>query len=152
MPDDEVPNHAFFPHIDGQWSGAIPKTANEVDDWHVPKTPHFGDRSANVLGVNGTPLFQNPDCTLSLGSFTCFAVVVLSDQSKFGYGNFAVLRGAHHHTAEFFRQQRDQGGVIGPEGGQVLFLVEIIEASGFNQQQSRLASLYLSSSPSGVRA
>ena len=28
--------------------------------WHVPKTPHFGDRSANVLGVNGTPLFQNP--------------------------------------------------------------------------------------------
>ena len=36
--------------------------------------------------------------------------------------------------------------------GQVLFLVEIIEASGFNQQQSRLASLYLSSSPSGVRA
>ena len=36
--------------------------------------------------------------------------------------------------------------------GQVLFLVEIIEASGFNQQQARLASLYLSSSPSGVRA
>ena len=38
------------------------------------------------------------------------------------------------------------------QAGQVLFLVEIIEASGFNQQQSCLASLYLSSSPSGVRA
>ena len=30
--------------------------------------------------------------------------------------------------------------------GQVLFLVEIMEAVGFNQQQSRLASVYLSSS------
>ena len=36
--------------------------------------------------------------------------------------------------------------------GQVLFLVEIIEAGGFNQQQSRLASPYRVSSPSPVRA
>ena len=36
--------------------------------------------------------------------------------------------------------------------GQVLFLVEIIEAGGFNQQQARLASLYRVSSPSAVRA
>ena len=36
--------------------------------------------------------------------------------------------------------------------GQVLFLVEIIEASGFNQQQARLASPYLSSSPFEARA
>ena len=38
------------------------------------------------------------------------------------------------------------------EKGQVLFLVEIIEASGFNQQQARLASPYLSSSPFEARA
>ncbi len=36
--------------------------------------------------------------------------------------------------------------------GQVLFLVEIMEAVGFNQQQSRLASLYLSSSSCAERA
>ena len=36
--------------------------------------------------------------------------------------------------------------------GQVLFLVEIIEASGFNQQQARLASLYRASSRSEARA
>ena len=35
---------------------------------------------------------------------------------------------------------------------QVLFLVEIIEAGGFNQQQVRLAGLYRVSSPSVVRA
>ena len=36
--------------------------------------------------------------------------------------------------------------------GQVLFLVEIIEAGGFNQQQARLASPYRASSPSAVRS
>ncbi len=35
--------------------------------------------------------------------------------------------------------------------GQVLFLVEIIEAGQFNQQQARLASPYRVSSPSEVR-
>lgn len=37
-------------------------------------------------------------------------------------------------------------------GGQVLFLVEIIEVGGFNQQQLRLASMYGVLSPSTVRA
>ena len=36
--------------------------------------------------------------------------------------------------------------------GQVLFLVEIIEAGGFNQQQARLASPYRVSSPFEARA
>ena len=35
------------------------------------------------------------------------------------------------------------------EPGQVLFLVEIIEAGDFNQQQARLASPYRVSSPFG---
>ena len=116
LPDDEVPNLAFFPHLDGHWEGPIPKTASEVDDWHVPKTEHFGDRSASVIGTNNSPLFQDPHCTLSIGSFTAFVGVVLNDQPELGCGNFAVLRGAHHHTAEFFRQQRASGGVVGPEG------------------------------------
>ena len=42
--------------------------------------------------------------------------------------------------------------VVALTDGQVLFLVEIIEAGGFNQQQARLASLYRVSSPSAVRA
>ena len=36
--------------------------------------------------------------------------------------------------------------------GQVLFLVEIIEAGVFNQQQARLASVYRVSSACAVRA
>ncbi|MBV7330631.1 hypothetical protein KFU94_20825 [Chloroflexi bacterium TSY] len=116
LPDDEVPNHAFFPHLDGLWTGPIPKTASEVDDWHVPKTLYFGDRSLGVIGVNSSPFFQDPDRTLSIGSFTAFVGIVLNDQPEFGYGNFAVVRGAHHHTAAFFRQQRAAGRVIGPEG------------------------------------
>ncbi len=43
-------------------------------------------------------------------------------------------------------------GCVSAPFGQVLFLVEIIEAGGFNQQQSRLASPYRVSSPSPVRA
>ena len=39
-----------------------------------------------------------------------------------------------------------------PSAGQVLFLVEIIEAGRFNQQQARLASPYRASSPSATRA
>ncbi len=42
--------------------------------------------------------------------------------------------------------------ILGWPAGQVLFLVEIIEAGGFNQQQARLASLCRVSSPSAVRA
>ena len=106
----------FFRIWTASGQAPFPKGRDEVDDWYAPKTPHFGDRSASVIGINGSPLFQDPDCMLSIGSFTTFVGVVLSDQSKFGYGNFAVLRGAHHHTAKFFRRQRAQGGVIGPEG------------------------------------
>ena len=40
----------------------------------------------------------------------------------------------------------------GNESGQVLFLVEIIEACGFNQQPLRLGILYLVSSPFAVRS
>ena len=114
--DREVPWHGSNLHLDGQWTGPIPQHPEEVDDWCAPGTPHFGDRSANVIGTNGTPFFQDPACRLSLASFTAFVGVALSDQSVFGYGNFAVLRGAHHHTAKFIRRQQHQGGVVGPEG------------------------------------
>ncbi len=116
VPDNEVPNHVFYPHVDGLWAGPIPASANEVDDWNSPRTEHFGNGDASTIGGNRTPLFQDPDCKLSVGSFTAFAGVALNDQPEFGYGNFAVLKGAHHEVEKFFQWQRDQGDIIGPEG------------------------------------
>lgn len=116
VPDRDVPNHEFYPHIDGLWSGAIPQSQSEVDDFHKPRTEHFGDGGASVIGMNGSPFFQDQDATLSLGSFTAFAGVALSDQPEFGYGNFAVLKGAHHEVERFFQWQRQRGDIMGPEG------------------------------------
>ncbi len=114
--EKDIPNFAFVPHLDGQWAGRLPRNQNEVDDWHSPRTEHFGSGDARERGGNNTPLFQDPACRLAIGSFTAFVGVCLSDQTQFGRGNLAVLRGAHHAVEEFFRMQRDQGGVIGPEG------------------------------------
>ena len=65
---------------------------------------------------NGNPLFQDKDCSLSTGSFTCFAVVCLNDQSQPGSGQFCVMRGAHHAMETFYRMQKELGGIMGPEG------------------------------------
>lgn len=116
VPDSEVPNHAFHPHVDGLWAGEIPKSQSEVDDFQSPRTEHFGSGDASAIGRNMTPFFQDPDCTLSCGSFTAFAGVALNDQPEFGYGNFAVIKSGHHEVEKFFQWQRDQGGVMGPEG------------------------------------
>ena len=111
-----APNFGFVPHLDGQWAGRLPRNQNEVDNWQSPRTEHFGAGDATARGGNNTPLFQDPDCTLSLGSFTAFLGVCLNDQTEFGRGNFAVLKGAHHAVEKFFRAQRDSGGIVGPEG------------------------------------
>ena len=42
--------------------------------------------------------------------------VALNDQLVPGNGQFAVLEGMHEAVEAAFRQQRDSGGVIGPEG------------------------------------
>jgi len=114
--DKDIPNFGFAPHLDGQWAGSLPRNQNEVDDWQSPRTGHFGTGDARARGGNNTPFFQDPACRLSLGSFTAFVGVCLNDQSEFGRGNLAVLRGAHHAVQDFFRMQRDPGGVVGPEG------------------------------------
>ena len=116
LPDDQLPNFGFFPHLDGQWSGRLPKSWSEVDDWHSPRTEHFGTGDATERGSNMTPFFQDPDCTLSIGSFTAFVGVALNDQTEFGRGNLALLKGGHHAVGAFFRMQRERGGPIGPEG------------------------------------
>ena len=111
-----TPNFGWHPHLDGLWAGPLPKNVDEVDDLNSPRTQHFGAGDATVLGANMTPLFQNPECTLSLGSFTAFVGVALNDQTEFGRGNLCLLKGIHEHVEEFFRMQRDSGGVVGPEG------------------------------------
>ena len=111
------PNYGWAPHVDGWWySSDIPKTPSEVDSWQAPRTAHFGKADAYEIGENMTPFFQDPDCRLSIGSFTAFLGVALNDQTEFGRGNLALLPGAHEKVEAFFRMQRDSGGVVGPEG------------------------------------
>ena len=68
------------------------------------------------MGHNSVPLFEDPEMTLGMGSFTTFAFVCLNDQTRKGCGQTALLRGAHHATERFFQWQRAQNGCIGPEG------------------------------------
>ena len=116
-PETHTPNYRWSPHVDGMWySAKIPSSAAEVDSWQAPRTEHFGDASAAAIGANMTPFFQDPECTLSLGSFTAFVGVALNDQTQFGRGNLCVLKGAHTEVEKFFQMQRDAGGPVGPEG------------------------------------
>ena len=116
-PQTDLPNHAWIPHIDGMWySGNIPQSRSEVDSMQAPRTEHFGAADATVIGANLTPFFQDPECSLSLGSFTGFVGVALNDQTEFGRGNLCVMKGAHEKVEKFFQMQRDSGGVVGPEG------------------------------------
>ncbi len=116
-PESEVPNYGWSPHIDG-WAyfNDLPGTPREVDSWKSPRTEHFGTGDASTYGDNLTPFFQDPECRLSIGSFTAFVGVALNDQTHFGSGNLCLLKGAHAHVENFFKKQRDAGGVIGPEG------------------------------------
>ena len=117
QPETKAPNYGWQPHVDGMWySPDIPKSADEVDSWEAPRTPHFGKADATETGANKTPFFQDPTCTLALGSFTAFVGVALNDQSEFGRGNLCLLKGAHEEVEAFFRMQRDAGGKVGPEG------------------------------------
>ena len=117
QPDTGLPNYGWQPHVDGMWySPDIPKTSADVDSWETPRTPHFGSADATEMGANKTPFFQDPACTLSLGSFTAFVGVALNDQTRFGRGNLCLLKGAHEEVEAFFRRQRDAGGKVGPEG------------------------------------
>ena len=73
-------------------------------------------RSPDVMGHNSVPLFEDPDMTLGMGSFTAFVFVCLNDQMREGCGQTALLKGAHHVTQEFFRWQYATNGHVGPEG------------------------------------
>ena len=118
----DMPYYAAESHMDGLCTIAVPQevqegTPDEIYQRYIASGPK-GDlgRSADVMGHNMVPLFEDPEMTLGMGSFTAFVFVCLSDQTREGCGQTALLPGAHHVTERFFRWQREVNGHIGPEG------------------------------------
>ena len=120
--DKDQPYYGATLHIDGSMTINIPQevqkgTPEEIYTRYIASGPK-GDlgRSPDVIGDNLTPMFEDPDMTLGLGSFTAFVFVCLNDQTVEGRGQTALLSGAHHAIEKFFRWQRDTNNHIGVEG------------------------------------
>ena len=120
--DKDMPYFNAETHMDGSLTIAIPQDVQEgseddIYQRYIASGPK-GDlgRSPDVIGHNMGPLFDDPEMTLGLGSFTAFVFVCLNDQSVEGRGQTALLRGAHHATEKFFRWQYETNGKLGPEG------------------------------------
>ncbi len=118
----DMPYYASALHVDGSLTIEVPQTLQEgtpeeIYSRYVASGPK-GDlgRSPDVIGHNMVPLFEDPEMTLGLGSFTAFVFVCLNDQTVEGRGQTALLPGAHHSIEKFFRMQRDTNGSLGPEG------------------------------------
>lgn len=118
----DMPYFAAESHLDGLCTISVPQEIQqgpqaEIYRRYIASGPK-GDlgRSAEVMGHNMVPLFQDPEMTLGMGSFTAFVFVCLSDQTREGCGQTALLPGAHHAAEDFFRWQRAQNGHVGPEG------------------------------------
>lgn len=120
--DKDMPYFGAELHMDGNITMTAPQevqtgTPDEIYNRFIRSGPK-GDigRCAEVMGHNYTPLFQDPEMTLALGSFTAFVFVCLNEQMQPGYGQTSVLPGAHHASERFFRWQYEQNGHLGPEG------------------------------------
>lgn len=120
--DKDMPYYGAQTHMDGSITIAAPQevqqgTPEEIYRRYFAGGPK-GDlgRSPDVIGHNMVPMFEDPDMTLGLGSFTAFVIVCLNDQTRAGCGQTALLRGAHHEVEKFFRWQHDTNGRLGPEG------------------------------------
>jgi hypothetical protein len=120
--DKDMPYYGAELHMDGNITISAPQevqggSPEEIYDRYIKAGPK-GDlgRSAEVMGHNYTPLFQDPEMTLALGSFTAFVFVCLNDQTRAGCGQTSLLPGAHHASEKFFRSQYETDGHIGPEG------------------------------------
>ncbi len=120
--DKDMPYYGAETHMDGSITIAAPQemqlgTPEEIYKRYFASGPK-GDlgRSPDVIGHNMVPMFEDPEMTLGLGSFTAFVFVGLTDQTVEGRGQTALLRGAHHAAEKFFRMQRDTNNCLGPEG------------------------------------
>ncbi len=120
--DKDMPYYGAQVHMDGSQTINVPQEVQEGSEEEIyyryiasgPK----GDlgRSPDVMGHNMVPLFQDPEMTLALGSFTAFVFVCLNDQTEEGRGQTSLLKGAHHEMEKFFRWQYETNGHLGPEG------------------------------------
>ena len=120
--DKDMPYYGAETHLDGSITIAAPQevqqgTPEEIYQRYFASGPK-GDlgRSPDVIGHNMVPMFEDPEMTLGLGSFTAFVFVCLNDQTVEGCGQTALLRGGHHAVEKFFRMQRDTNNRLGPEG------------------------------------
>lgn len=118
----DTPYFAAQSHVDGSMTIGVPQevqtgTPEEIYRRYIATGPN-GDlgRSPDVIGHNMVPMFQDPEMTLGLGSFTAFVFVCLNDQTVEGRGQTALLKGAHHEVEKFFRWQRDTNNHLGVEG------------------------------------
>ena len=115
MSHDEKYRHYVNAGADPRTGGKEPLNAGKTG-MPCDGKPEPG-RSCEVVGENGgVPLFNDPDCTLGIGSFTAFVFACLNDQMEEGCGQTAVLRGAHHSAERYYQMQRDSGGIVGIEG------------------------------------
>ncbi len=120
--DKDMPYYGAETHMDGSITIVAPQTVQEgtpqeIYDRYFASGPKGNlGRSAEVMGHNMVPMFEDPEMTLGLGSFTAFAFVCLSEQTQEGCGQTALLRGAHHVVEKFFQKQRDINNSLGPEG------------------------------------
>ncbi len=120
--DKDMPYYGAETHVDGSITITAPQEVQqgsnaEIYSRYFASGPR-GDlgRSPDVMGHNMVPMFEDPEMTLGLGSFTAFVFVCLSDQSVEGCGQTALLKGGHHAVEKFFQMQRDENNCLGPEG------------------------------------
>ena len=118
----DLPYFGHGLHAEGLFTGSVPQQLEEGSDSEkyrrmISSGPR-GDigRSADVVGVNTDPLFQDPEMTNAVGSFTTFCIIPLNEQLDAGCGQTAVVPGGHHVLEQFFRWQLNVSGKIGPEG------------------------------------
>lgn len=120
--EKDLPYFGHGLHAEGLFAGASPQqrmSGSPAEIYrHMIASGPMGDigRCAEVIGTNTGPLFQDPEMTLAIGSFTAFAIVPLNDQTLEGVGQTSVVPGGHRVLEAFYRWQLAQNGCIGPEG------------------------------------
>ena len=93
--EEGFPYYNSTTHMDGLITSAIPQepVTGEPDEIYRDYiAAAIGDekgRSPMNVGGNTGLLFQDPDCSISTGSFTAFAVVCLNSQLVPGCGQFS---------------------------------------------------------------
>ena len=120
--EKDLPYFGHGMHAEGLFTVAPPQerasgTKEEIYNRMISSGPRGNiGRTADVIGSNTDPLFQDPDMTLSVGSFTAFCIVALNDQMADGVGQTAVVPGGHRVLEAFYRWQHETSGKVGPEG------------------------------------